>query len=72
MEDKNKFENALSNLEEVVKKLESDIPLNEAVKEFEKGINLSKICMEDLKAEKGKLSILMDELNNITEQFDIE
>lgn len=48
-----KFEDALQELEAIVKKLEGDIPLDEAVKAFEKGIELSKVCIADLKAEKA-------------------
>ena len=33
-----KFEDALGELEAIVKQLEGDIPLDEAVKAFEKGI----------------------------------
>ena len=72
MAEMKKFEEALSELEGIVKKLESDIPLDEAVKAFERGIELSKVCIETLKTEKGKLSILVDDINNLTEKFDID
>ena len=67
-----KFEEALSELESIVKKLEGDIPLDEAMNAFEKGIELSKICMENLKAEKGKLSLLVDDINNLTEEMKLD
>lgn len=67
-----KFEESIQELENIVKKLEVDTPLEESVKYFERGIELSKICLETLKAEKGKLSLLIDDLNNLTEQFDVE
>ncbi len=66
------FDQAIVELESIVKKLEGEVALDESVKLFEKGISLAKICMDDLKAEKGKLSILMDDLNNLTEEFKIE
>jgi len=72
MAEMKKFEQALGELEEIVKKLESDMPLEEAVKAFERGIELSKICIETLKAEKGKLSLLVDDIDNLTEQFNLE
>lgn len=72
MAEMKKFEEALGELESIVKKLESDIPLDEAVKAFERGIELSKVCIETLKTEKGKLSILVDDINNLTEKFDID
>lgn len=67
-----KFEQALSELEAIVKKLEGDIPLDEAMQAFEKGIELSKICMENLKAEKGKLALLVDDVNNLTQEMTLE
>ena len=67
-----KFEEALSELEGIVKKLEGDIPLDEAMNAFEKGIELSKICMEHLKAEKGKLALLVDDINNLTEEMKLD
>ena len=67
-----KFEDALQELEAIVKKLEGDIPLDEAVKAFEKGIELSKVCIADLKGEKGKLSLLVDDINNLTEELKLD
>lgn len=67
-----KFETALCELEGIVGKLEGDVPLDEAVAAFERGILLSKICMEELKTEQGKLSLLIDELNKVTKDFKIE
>lgn len=67
-----KFEQALGELEAIVKKLEGDIPLDEAMAAFEKGIELSKICMENLKAEKGKLALLVDDINNLTEEMKLD
>ncbi len=72
MEEMKKFEDALQELEEIVKQLEGNLPLDEAVKAFEKGIELSKICMQDLKAEKGKLQILVDDINNVTQEFKLD
>lgn len=67
-----KFEQALAELELLVKKLENDVPVDEATKAFEEGIQLSKICMDDLNGEKGKLEILMDDLNKLTEEIKID
>ncbi len=67
-----KFEEALKELESIVKKLEGDLPLDEAIKAFEKGIELSKICIEDLKAEKGKLALLVDDIKNVTEELKLD
>ena len=67
-----KFEDALGELEAIVKQLEGDIPLDEAVKAFEKGIELSKVCIADLKSEKGKLALLVDDINNLTEELKLD
>ncbi len=67
-----KFEEALKELEGIVKKLDGDMPLDEAVKAFERGIELSKICMQNLKAEKGKLQLLVDDINKLTEEFKLD
>ena len=72
MAEMKKFEEALSELEGIVKKLEGDMPLDQAVKAFERGIELSKVCVETLKSENGKLSILVDDINNLTEQFNLD
>lgn len=66
-----KFEKSLNELENVVKKLEMDASLDEAIELFQKGIELSKDCIVDLKKEKGKLELLTDELNNLTEELKI-
>ncbi len=67
-----KFEEALAELESIVKKLEGDIPLDEAMDAFQKGIELSKVCMENLKAEKGKLELLVDDINNLTQEMKLD
>ncbi len=67
-----KFEEALAELEAIVKKLEGDIPLDEAMDAFQKGIELSKVCMENLKAEKGKLELLVDDINNLTQEMKLD
>ncbi len=71
-EEMKKFEQALAELELLVKKLENDVPVDEATKAFEEGIKLSKVCMDDLNGEKGKLEILMDDLNKLTEEIKID
>ena len=70
--DMKKFEEALAELESLVKKLEGDLPIDEATKAFERGIKLSKTCMDELKAEKGKIALLVDDLNKLTEEITIE
>ncbi|MBQ9107540.1 MAG: exodeoxyribonuclease VII small subunit [Clostridia bacterium] len=72
MSEMKKFEEALGELETIVRKLEGDLPIDEATKAFERGIQLSKTCMDELKEEKGKISLLVDDLNKLTEEFIID
>ena len=67
-----KFEEALGELEAVVKKLEGDVPLDEAIDDFKRGVELSKLCFESLKAEKGKLELLVDDINKLTQEFKLD
>ncbi len=67
-----KFEENLAELSALVGKLEGDIPLDEAIAAFEKGIALTKLCLEELKSEKGKLELLTDDLKKVTEEFELE
>jgi exodeoxyribonuclease VII small subunit len=55
-----KFEEALAELEAAVEKLESgDLPLEEAIEEFQKGTELSKICLEKLNKAKAAVQKLV-------------
>lgn len=59
MSQKITFEQAMSELDEIVRKLENgQIPLEEAVKTYEKGIELKKICEEELKNAEMKIEKL--------------
>ncbi len=72
---KKSFETSLAQLEETVKELESGrLPLEKAVKLFEKGMNLSKFCLEKLDETEKKITILMKDSkgNTIEEPFDHE
>ncbi len=53
------FEKSLAKLEQVVEKLESgEQPLEEALKLFEEGINLTRGCQQALKEAEEKITIL--------------
>lgn len=55
-----KFEEALSKLEEIVKKLEKgELPLEESLAAFEEGIRLSRICSKQLDEAERKIEILI-------------
>jgi len=54
------FERSLAELESLVQKLESgDLPLEEALKTFERGIALTRSCQTALKAAQQKVEILL-------------
>jgi exodeoxyribonuclease VII small subunit len=59
--DKLTFEDALIELEEIIEKLEGGkMPLEEAVKAFERGSELKKICEEKLKNAQLKIETLSE------------
>jgi exodeoxyribonuclease VII small subunit len=54
------FEQALSELEAVVERLEhGELPLEEALKQFERGIELARSCQVSLKQAEQKVEILL-------------
>jgi exodeoxyribonuclease VII small subunit len=54
------FEQALSELETLVQRLErGDLPLDEALKHFERGVALTRHCQLSLKAAQQKVEILL-------------
>jgi exodeoxyribonuclease VII small subunit len=57
-----KLEQTLEELEQLVERLEEgDLPLNEALKEFEKGIKLTRQCQSVLKDAEQKIEILLSD-----------
>ena len=55
-----KLEQTLEDLEKLVEKLEEgEMPLNEALKEFERGIKLTRQCQSALKEAEQKIEILL-------------
>ena len=54
------FERALRELESLVERLErGDLPLEEALKTFERGVELTRHCQTSLKAAQQKVEILL-------------
>ncbi len=54
------FERSLTRLEEVVRRLESpQLSLDEAMKLFEEGVELSRECQEQLEEAEGRVEILL-------------
>lgn len=63
-----KFETAMAELESVIAKLESDdTPLDEAMKLYEKGIGLIRLCTERLDNAEQKIKLLQQNNGVITE-----
>ncbi|MFZ1700219.1 MAG: exodeoxyribonuclease VII small subunit [Pyrinomonadaceae bacterium] len=67
------FESSLAELEQIVGKLESgDLPLEQSLELFEKGIKLSRECRERLTKAERRIEILMKDAdgNLAVEEFD--
>jgi len=55
------FEAALEELEQLVTRMESgELPLEEALKQFERGITLTRDCQRALREAEQKVDMLMD------------
>jgi exodeoxyribonuclease VII small subunit len=60
MPKKNNFENALKRLEEIIQRLESgELSLDESLKLFEEGIELSRLCTKKLSEAESKVEKLI-------------
>ena len=70
----NKFEDSMKELEDIVKQLESgDLPLEESLKIFEKGVVLSRFCFNKLEEAEKRVSILIKDEGGIRkEPFEYE
>lgn len=59
------FETAMIELEELVSKIEvGNLSLEDSLKEFEKGIKLSRSCQKALTEAEQRVKILTDSFNN--------
>ena len=66
------FEEALENLETIVKKLETgEVPLDDAIKEFNHAMELAKSCDEKLKSAEEAITKLVKDNNEIVD-FQVE
>lgn len=62
------FEQALEELEELVERLEAgDLPLEEALTDFERGVKLTRECQQKLASAEQKVRVLMEESGEIRE-----
>jgi exodeoxyribonuclease VII small subunit len=63
------FEQALSRLEAIVKAMESgDLPLEQAISEFQEGMQLARICREKLDQAEQKIEMLVSEAGTLTKK----
>lgn len=68
MENKISYEEASKQLQEIIDKIENgQLPLDEALKLFEKGQELIKICYSSLDQAKGKLTEIKETIGKIEE-----
>lgn len=66
------FEESLEELESIVKKLEvGDVPLDNAINEFNKAMKLAKACDEKLKSAEEAITKLVDD-NDQLKNFNVE
>ena len=65
------FETALAELESLVASMEDgELPLEEALKQFERGVTLTRQCQQALKQAEQKVEILMEKAGAVdTEPF---
>ncbi len=68
-----KFEKALERLEKIVEELErGNISLEDALKKYEEGVKLSRICSEKLTAAEKKIQVLTKTLDGSFKREDFE
>ena len=66
------FEESLQTLETIVKKLESgDVPLDDAITEFNKAMTLAKTCDEKLKNAEDKVNKILNKDGKL-EDFEVK
>ena len=64
MKNEKTFEDDLKELEQIARNLESgELNLDEAIKEFEKGMRLSKECTKKLDLAEKKINMLVQDQN---------
>ena len=68
------FEKGLQELEKVVEQLEDgELPLEQALERFERGVELSEVCRRQLEAAESKVEILLKKNDKLTPKpFDAE
>ncbi len=63
---KEKFEDALEKLEDIVRKMEAgEMPLDDALKSFEEGIKLIRFCSSKLEDTQRRVEMLLEKENSM-------
>lgn len=62
------FEKKIDELRAIVERLESDASLEESIKLFESGLELTKACIDDLNRTQARIAELKGKLDIITTQ----
>lgn len=71
--EKQTYEEALEELEEIISKLEEgNLDLDESLDEFQQGIELYKYCNNILKKVDGKIKIILEQENGTLEEIDFD
>lgn len=60
------FEEKINRLDEILNKLSDDLSLQDGLKLFEEGANISKECFQELEDVKGKILVVKKDLENYT------
>lgn len=63
------FEKKMGELRAIVTKLEQNATIEESIKLFESGLELSKACIDDLNNAKARIDALKDKLDLITATY---
>lgn len=67
------FEESLEKLEEIVNKLETgDVPLDDAIDEFNKAMQLVKVCNEKLEAAEESIAKIVQDNGDVIEFNSLE
>ena len=63
------FEKSMEDLEKIVEELEKgDLNLDDSIKKFEEGMKISKECNDYLESAEKKITVLINENGNVTEE----
>ena len=62
------IEENIKRLEEIAKKIEEGVNLDESLKLYEEGCKLAKLCLKELEKAKGKIIMVKEQLKDEDEK----